>query len=407
MPRISVTLLRWLLAAGNISLLALVGFIAVDFFHLQGDGQGLRAKLERPSSVKVKISRKPDANYPQLVPTLYLEAPKPKPVKKKPEVVDTDLPPEAGGPLKQWELTSVVVDSEGSWAFIAEKVQENPSARRTSGGRRSGSSRGRSNRRSSGPKRDTKSLWVGKVFRECEIEEILTNPPRVYYAHGEGRQRRQYILEQEPVESSTLEIMENGKLAAVVIDGMTEEELHAKEAEAGGAPTPGRGPRGRPSAEEAEALREALNAMPKEKRGAIRDAMNKKTPTKPRAKPTNTKRQPAKRQPAKRQPAKRNNNARTPTKTGQPRKAEVSPKGTPPESTRKPVPKPKDGRATKHNPRSPGKPGHRDPYVMTPSEKREAARVSEMTPEERERWAEEQERRQEEQQEQQPDQDQG
>ncbi|MEM7165681.1 MAG: hypothetical protein AAF581_09465 [Planctomycetota bacterium] len=277
-----MTLLRWLLAVGNISLLALVSFFAAGFFHLTGDGMGLQAKLERPSSVKVAIPTKREASYPQLTAQLYevepVKPPPPEPVKQPDPGA---LPPEVGGPLQEWEVTSVLVDPQGSLAFIAEKGQTTTAATGRSSGRRSGARRNsRAPRgRSAASQRQIRTLQIGMMFRGCEVNDIRTDPPRVFYSQGQGRQRRQYILEQPAVESRIRDVIEGGRRVAIEIDGQDDVEQIAKKAaakEKAGPPSSSRGRRnkkGRRSNPAVTTLTEAKEALEEEERGGIVDAL--------------------------------------------------------------------------------------------------------------------------------------
>lgn len=417
MPGISVSLLRWLLAAGNVFLLGLVAYVAVDFFQLQGlfsvnEGKGLSVKLPSADSVKVNIPRKPEAVYPQLAQKLDRQPP----VKRTPAPPPPPPPPKeigllANGPLEQWELMSVIVDpsGEGSVAFIVEG-QEETTARPNNARRARGRANARRNSRA--PRRGrgaaaaggpaVRSLYVGSTFRECEIDQINEDPPQVIYTNS----GKQYVLEQDVAESRFVPVVVKGRTVAWELQGIDEEEeLALKALEEDGGAAPQRNTRGKRGAQSAKTLSEAIEAIPEEDRGAIESVMkgesgeklkraqdNRQKP-KPRANQRQPRRQP-RAQPT-RKPAQKTPRKGTSAKPEVIQdEAEIQRRKAQEKNRRRGA----NERATIDSPRIPGRAvanKNRQPGPETEEEKAEAIRLSEMTQEERERLEEEQQLREE------------
>ena len=422
MPRIGVDVLRWLLAAGNVTLLTCVVMIAGDFFSLKGEDKGLTQRLVPAGSVKVPPPKDPRTANPNLIRELQRTPPPPPKEKPKPkEPLPPQRGPEEGGPLDDtFELLSVIVSEvpEKSTAFLREKAAEQPGIRSTGSSRsrssaRRGSSRSRTAARgkaASGPL--LKVLSVDQEYRGYTIDGIYDDPPRIKYSQGV----REYFLYKEMPENRFL-YDDDGTLGG--LKGLTDEEIR-EQADAMASALTGSS-RNRRSSSRAptggkRTLSQAKEDIDEERRGSISDGKedvknavkdnaareaNQRNARNNRAN-NNTKNNPRNNKANPRANNKNNlnnkNNRNNRTNNSNNNRRET-PRSEAPRNTSRAGGV--NSRATKQNPRNPGRAstGKRQPGPRNEAEKDEMARIQEMTDEEREAYEEEQQRALEEQQE--------
>ena len=196
MLKLSVSNLRWLLVAANVTIAGTVTYAAVDFFY--GERDEIKSRLPEPAAFKIELEEKSGGTrqqLSQLIKDVEWRPPAPR-VVKTPDKRDA-LPPREGGPLKDWEVESVIRERSGMmYAVIKEKVEQRTAA---TTGRRSTTPRGgtrnrrnsRSRRPPPKPKFESRFLYIGKEFKVKSqpyvVERISISPDQVVYRSGRDR----------------------------------------------------------------------------------------------------------------------------------------------------------------------------------------------------------------------------
>ncbi len=238
--RISLTLF-------NIGGLALLTVAVLNMYGLtEEDRKQIRLVNPEDFEMPADTPRAVPNRYQNVIRDIYRKKPVPRvePVKTEPQ---PDLPTMDGGPLRDWQITGVILSEEGrKFATIKEKTASpvstsvtgrrgSPSSRlRGTSGRTSSrtttTSRGRSSTRGRTPSRlpiqsqsRIRYLEQGKEFRVDEnIYEVLTishTPKQLTYRHND----RSYTLQTEDLLDPVINEVDGG----LVLKGFSPEELEA------------------------------------------------------------------------------------------------------------------------------------------------------------------------------------
>ncbi|OUU20046.1 MAG: hypothetical protein CBC13_11180 [Planctomycetia bacterium TMED53] len=306
--------LKWVaagLALFNIGGLALLTVTLLNMYGFtEEDRKQIRLVNPKDFEMPADTPRPVSNRYQTVIRDLYRKKPVPPVVPVKTEQ-EPELPVLDGGPLRDWQVTGVIISEEGRKFATLQEKSANPIGSATTGRRtttnsrlrgttgrtssRTTTSRGRTSSRSRAPSRlpsqnqsRVRYIEQGQEFRvdenTYEVLSITHTPKQITYRYD----NRSYTLQTEDVLDPVINEVDGG----LVLKGYSPEELETLGL--GGSQLPGRGT-------------PQPQRIPNDSRGAIKNGKGQdvsggagakgSTPATNRT-PTNTRPTPAKNQPS-------------------------------------------------------------------------------------------------------------
>ncbi len=191
MPKLNILGLRWLLVLGNLAVLTLVSWLTYSFIFANQENE-LKGELPTTNKFEIKIGVRIGGTRDQLEKVIQIFCQPLTPVVSNEGPETLQQPPREGGPLQDWEVTSLIYYEGAPYAFLKETVEKsvgtNPRGKRRPRGPRLA------------PKSKTEFVGVGWEFlvdgNVYWVQEIADDPPRVIY-RDEGNQRYNLVKKEE------------------------------------------------------------------------------------------------------------------------------------------------------------------------------------------------------------------